>query len=107
HVIDNLVCKQKGMTVTKGENREWTFTPPVLPSGIIPARSDGETRNAALFDLRLCASLLIVVLVLVVRVRPAAAMDTSGLWLLAGCVVVGVMGWSRRSHLRVVRLRQS
>ncbi|KUH39050.1 MULTISPECIES: hypothetical protein [Streptomyces] len=62
---------------------------PVLPPGIIPARSDGETRNAALFDLRLGASLLIVVLVLVTviilvtRVRPVAT-DASGLWLLAG-----------------------
>ncbi|MEU9983565.1 hypothetical protein [Streptomyces sp. NPDC050856] len=97
--------------MTNGENREWTFTPPVLPPGIIPARSDGETRNAALFDLCLCASLLIVVLVLVTiimvaRMRPVAT-DAFGLWLLTGFAVVSVVGWSRRGHLRVVRLSQS
>lgn len=92
----------------EGKNRESASAPPEVPSGIIPTSNRGETRSAALIDLRLCASLLIVVLVVVLVLIGAwpTAEGAVGLSPLAAPVVLSLVGLSRRSSIRITRFRR-
>lgn len=96
--------------MTFGENRELAFTPPEVPLGVIPPLGGGETRSTALVDLRLCASLLVIVIVLVTPAvllpRWPVAEDVSGLWPLVLSVVLILVGLSRRSYIRIVCFRR-
>ncbi|MFE1039851.1 hypothetical protein ACFW4L_14190 [Streptomyces sp. NPDC058832] len=73
--------------------------------------SGGETCITALVDVRLCASLLIAVLtlvavmVLLIVARPAE--EIPGLWPCVVPVVLGLLGLSRRSYLRIIRFRRA
>ncbi|MEU5677020.1 hypothetical protein [Streptomyces rochei] len=98
--------------MTHGENRELAFTPPDVPLGIIPALGGGETCITTQVDVRLCASLLIAVLtlvavvVLLIAAWPAVE-EVAGLWPCLVSLVLGLLGLSRRSYLRVIRFRRA
>ncbi|MGG2460606.1 hypothetical protein ACO0M4_12445 [Streptomyces sp. RGM 3693] len=97
--------------MTVEENRELPLLPPGFPSVIIPALSGGETPSVALVDLHLCASLAIVVIIVVAAVVllpsmwPAVA-GVPGVWPFAMSAVVSLAGMSCRSYLRIVRARR-
>ncbi|MGY5079234.1 hypothetical protein ACWIGX_19440 [Streptomyces nigrescens] len=97
--------------MTSEENRELALTPPEFPPGIIPARSGGETRSAALVDLRLCASLPIVIIILVpaIVVLPKvwpAVVNLPIPWPFVVCAALSLVGLSCHSYLRIVRFRR-
>ncbi|MEV7383880.1 hypothetical protein [Streptomyces lydicus] len=97
--------------MTSGENRELALTPPEFPPGIIPALSGGETRSAALVDLRLCASLpiVIIILVAVIVLLPGAWPAVVNLpipWPFVVCATLSLVGLSGHSYLRIVRFRR-
>ncbi|MGW3012732.1 hypothetical protein ACWC9R_28395 [Streptomyces sp. NPDC001219] len=98
------------MNVTSGENRELAMAPPEFPPGIIPALSGGETRSAALVDLRLCASLpIVIILVAAIVLLPGAWPAVVKLpipWPFVVCAVVSLVGLSCHSYLRIVRFRR-
>ncbi|MER7118447.1 hypothetical protein ACFQL8_09420 [Streptomyces goshikiensis] len=98
--------------MTLGSNRRQAQAVPVVPHGIIPAPGGGETRSAALVDIQLCASLMIVFIVLVVMIVLfpwvwPTVQDNPGLWPLILPGVLSMVGLSRRSYIRIVRLRRS
>ncbi|MFE7276917.1 hypothetical protein [Streptomyces sp. NPDC057623] len=79
--------------------------------GIIPTPGGGETRITTLVDVRLCASLLIVVIlvVAVIFLMPAnlpAPTGISGVWALVPPAAVSLLALSRRSYLRILRFRR-
>ncbi|WP_217199892.1 hypothetical protein [Streptomyces buecherae] len=72
----------------------------------------GETRDTALVDLRLCASLLVIVVVLVALVvlSPTTWLRGEGAVSLSPYIAPGLLclaGLSRRSYLRVVRFHRT
>ncbi|MCB5183048.1 hypothetical protein [Streptomyces antimicrobicus] len=95
--------------MTFGDIRK-AYGAPVVPLGIIPGRQGGETRSAALVDVRLCASLVIVVVLVLVgffllRVYPGL-MQEPGLWPLVPPGLWALVRLSRGSFIRVVRFRR-
>ncbi|MFD8023684.1 hypothetical protein ACFXJO_04520 [Streptomyces lavendulae] len=95
-----------------GINRMWAASAPVVPQGIIPVPDGDETRSAALIDIRLCATLLLVIIaaVIIIVVPPSTwpqVVGTPAVWPLLVTAVLSVVRLSRRSHIRIVRLRRS
>lgn len=97
--------------MTSGKAGELQTSSPEPHVGIIPASGGGETRITTLVDVRLCASLLIVVVlvVAVIVLVPAnwpAPAGIPGVWALVPSAVVSLLALSRRSYLRVLRFRR-
>ncbi|GGX36503.1 hypothetical protein GCM10010341_67600 [Streptomyces noursei] len=97
--------------MTIGENRELALAPPEFPLGIIPTSDGGETCSVALVDLRLCASLPIVGIIVVTAIPLLprwwpALQNIPGLWPFVVYAVLSLVGLSCRSYIRIVRFRR-
>lgn len=101
--------------MTTENSREQANVPPVVPSGIIPAPQAPKPRSVHLYELRICASLLLMLLIILLgivaflSVRPGWE-QLPALWPFLFPLALPLIGLlvalSKRSYLRYVRVRQ-
>ncbi|MGD3109284.1 hypothetical protein [Streptomyces sp. YGL11-2] len=94
------------------KSRGSAMEPPASRKGIIPSPWSGETRSLDQWEVHLCSSLLVVVLVLVVTVvalhdRWPVIVGGSAIWPLGVRVLGLLLVASRRSGVRYVRVRSA